>query len=63
MTSRSTHIYCDDCECVQPMVMEPADEAAVGDKFTEARVLQCGKCGAVIAITYVLKTHPQIDPR
>jgi aerobic-type carbon monoxide dehydrogenase small subunit (CoxS/CutS family) len=55
----ATHIYCDNCESVQPIVIEPAEEAVVNDKFTDARALQCGNCGAVIAITFVSRIDPE----
>ena len=55
----NTHIHCDACGSIQPMVIEPPEGEDVSGRYTGASDILCGRCGLVITTTYRPKADTQ----
>lgn len=53
-----SHIWCDCCECIRPLVIGSMEGDDVSGKFTDAADLLCGECHFVIATVFNPKTPP-----
>jgi hypothetical protein len=48
----NSHIYCDNCASIQPMIVEPPSGDDVSGRFTDSSDILCGTCKLVLATTY-----------
>jgi hypothetical protein len=48
----NTHIYCEVCSSVQPMVIELRDGDDASGRFMGASDIFCATCGLIIATTF-----------
>lgn len=54
----NTHIYCDNCESIQPMLLDEMPGTDTSGKFIQPTDVLCGTCKLVIATTYSEQPKP-----
>lgn len=55
----NSHIWCDNCDSIQPLIVDRLDGDDVTGKFTDADDLVCATCKLVISTTYAPKSPPR----
>ena len=56
---KSTHIYCDVCHSIRPLLVQNTDDLA-DMKYTDAQALECANCGSVIA--FIFREKGSVSP-
>ena len=59
MNTPHTHIWCNLCEMIRPLLIQDMHADDASGAYSEASDLRCGACGFVIATLYLPKPKTQ----
>ena len=58
MNTPHTHIWCDQCKAIRPLIISDMHRDDASGRFSEASDLLCGTCYLVIATLYMPISKP-----
>ena len=59
MNTPHTHVWCNLCQMIRPLIIEDLHADDRSGAYTEASDLMCGACGFVIATLYLSEPKAQ----